>query len=228
VRNFTLQLQLGACLKARYLHIIIAIWGPFESIAFAHYSCCWCPLWKQVTYTLYLLLEASSKARYLRISAVGGGPLKARYLHITVALGGLLENKEFCITVAVAAPLKTRYVGYTLQLLSGFLWKQSTYTFQFVLEAPSTKFKSAVLTHFRGSRGPLCKQITFKLQLLLEAPLKAKYLHITVSVGKGIEGRVLTYDLLCSTLYEWIIVFSPKRRKIYAHHVSRGLHLVSP
>jgi len=33
------------------------------------------------------------------------------------------------------------------------------------------------------------------------APLKAKNLHITVSVGKPFESRVLTYYLLCSTLY---------------------------
>jgi len=45
-------------------------------------------------------------------------------------------------------------------------------------------------------------QITFKLQLLLGAPLNAKYLHITVSVGGAFESGVLTYDLLCSTLYE--------------------------
>jgi len=42
------------------------------------------------------------------------------------------------------------------------------------------KFKSRVLTRFSGSWG---KQITFKLQLLLGAPLKAKYLNIIVSVG---------------------------------------------
>jgi len=39
------------------------------------------------------------------------------------------------------------------------------------------------------------------LQLLLGAPFKAKYLHSTVSVGGLFESRVLTYDLLCSTLY---------------------------
>ena len=48
------------------------------------------------------------------------------------------------------------------------------------------------------------------------------YLYITVSVGGLFESRVLTYDLLCSTLYEWIINFSPKLRKSYARSTSRG------
>jgi len=56
----------------------------------------------------------------------------------------------------------------------------------------------------------------------LGAPLKAKYLHITVSVGGPFESRVPTYDLLCSTLYEWIIGFSPKIRKIYTRNTSKG------
>jgi len=52
-------------------------------------------------------------------------------------------------------------------------------------KAPSMKFMSRAgpLTHFSGCWGPLWKQITFKLQLLFGAPFKAKYLHITVSVG---------------------------------------------
>ena len=84
------------------------------------------------------------------------------------------------------------------------------------------KFKCRVLTHFSGCWGPLWKQSTFKLQLLLWAPFKAKYLHSTVSAGGPFESRVLTYDLLCSTLYVWIISFSSKLRKIYARNTSRG------
>ena len=34
------------------------------------------------------------------------------------------------------------------------------------------------------------------------APLKAKYLHITISVGGPFESKILAYDLLCSTLRE--------------------------
>jgi len=66
------------------------------------------------------------------------------------------------------------------------------------------------------------EQITFKLQLLLGAPLKAKYLHSTVSVEAPFESRALAYDLLCSTLCEWIIRLSPKIRKIHVRNTSRG------
>jgi len=50
------------------------------------------------------------------------------------------------------------------------------------------KFKSNVLTHFSGCCEPLRKQITFKLQLLLRAPLEAKHLHTAVSVGGPLKA----------------------------------------
>jgi len=39
--------------------------------------------------------------------------------------------------------------------------------------------------------------ITFKLQLLLGAPWKAKYLHITVSHGGPFESRVAYLLMIC-------------------------------
>ena len=147
---------------------------------------------------------APLKARCLHIAIVVGSPFKARYLHITVAVGSPFKARYLHITVAVGGPFESRVLPH--KFLSG---------------APSTKFWSRVLTQFCGSWGPLWKQITFKLQLLLGAPLKAKYLQVSLC-REVFESRVLTYDLLCSTLYEWIIGFSPKIRKIYTRNTSRG------
>jgi len=57
-----------------------------------------------------------------------------------------------------------------------------------------------------------------QIAVAVGAALTAKYLHITVSVGGAFESGVLAYDLLCSTLYEWVISFSPKLRKIYSRN----------
>jgi len=60
----------GVALKGRYLHITVAVGGPFDSIVLAHYNCCLGPLWKHITYKLQLL--ATLNARYLNISVAVG------------------------------------------------------------------------------------------------------------------------------------------------------------
>jgi len=138
-----------------------------------------------------------------------------------VAVGGPFESRYLQMAVAVGAPLKAKYLHITVSV--GTLWKQSTYTLQFLFGALSMKFKSGVT-----------------------------YLHISVAVGSPFESKLPSnssscwgpfeskvpalysfcrgplwkqstyYDLLCSTLYEWIIRFSSKIRKIYVRNTSKG------
>jgi len=176
----------GAALKGRYVHITVAVRGPFDSIVLApyncclgplwkqirllgHSSCCWWPLWKQGTYISQLLLVA---------------PLKAKCLHITVGVGGLFTSRVFTqcsffkapsmnfkskvvhISVAIGGLFESEVPAY-YSFCTETLWKQSNYILKFLLGAPSIKFKSGVLTRVSGCWKPLWNKITFKLQLLL-------------------------------------------------------------
>jgi len=56
--------------------------------------------------------------------------------------------------------------------------------------------------HISMAVGAPFKADYLEIAVAVGAPLKTKYLLIAVSVGGPFESRVLTYDLLCSTLYE--------------------------
>jgi len=64
--------------------------------------------------------------------------------------------------------------------------------------------------------------VDLHISVVVGGSLKADYLQIAVAVGGLFESIALIYYLLSSTLYEWIICFSPKFRKIYARNTSRG------
>ena len=113
-------------LKGRYLHITVAVGGPFDSIVLAHCNCCLGSLWKYVTCTLQLLLEAALKARYLHIKVATGGPFESKALtHFNICwwpqwkqgtrtlkllLGAPLKARYSHILVAIGAPLKANYL----------------------------------------------------------------------------------------------------------------------
>jgi len=63
------------------------------------------------------------------------------------------------------------------------------------------KFKSRVLTHL-WLVGARLKANNLQIAVAVGAPFEVKYMHITVPVRGPFESRVLTYDLLCSTVYE--------------------------
>jgi len=107
-------------------------------------------------------------------------------LHITVAVGGLFENKEFYITVAgrfesIVLTHSNCSLSPFESLVRGdygcYWWphaKQGTYTLKLLL-------------------GNYLKARNFTIQLLLEATVKASFLHITVAAGSSFESRVLIH-----------------------------------
>jgi len=184
------------------------------------------------TCTLELLFGFPLKINYLHITvAVGGhseskaltlwscwgpfeskilkhccwGPFESMEFYNVIAVGGPFESKVLTYCSCYWAPLQVEYLHIALSFRGPFneVWKQSIYTFQWLL-------------------GALLKTDYLQAAVCVGAPLEDKYLHIRVSVRGPFEIRVLTNDLLCSTLYEWIRSFLSKIRKIYACDTSRG------
>jgi len=81
-------------------------------------------------------------------------------------------------------------------------------------------FENRVPTHYSFFWGPFESRLPSNCSFCrcLESNASAYYSFI----WGPFESKVLTYDLLCSTLYEWIISFSPKIMKIHARSTSRG------
>jgi len=63
-------------------------------------------------------------------------------------------------------------------------------------------FASGVPAHCSWCWGPLSKQSTCTLQLLLWAPLEVEYLHITVAFGGPYASRVHTHYSYCWGAFE--------------------------
>ena len=147
-------------------------------------------------------------------------------------MGGL--SKQNTCTLQLLMAVLWKQSTYTVQLLLWAVWKQSTYTIRLLLEAVWKQstwtlqlllgplWKDKVLTHYSCSWGASSKAEYLPNTVAVTASLKAKYLHIAVAVGDLFESGEFTHDLLWSILYEWILSFSPKIRKIYVPSTWRG------
>jgi len=143
--TYTLQLILGAPLKAEYshmqlllgpvwkqvtLHTTVDVGIPFESRRglLIRYRCCWKPLWKQSTYTLQMLLGAHWKQSTYTLQMLLGAPSKAEYLHVRDAVGGPFESRVGLLThYRCCWGQRWKQNTYALQIVFGAFWKQSTY-----------------------------------------------------------------------------------------------------
>ena len=186
-----------------YFHVTGVVGAPFESTALTHCSCYWGTLWKKSTYTLQLLLGALWKlSRLTAHCSCCWGPLWKLSTYPLQLLLELFGSRVLAHYSCYWGPLWPQST-YILRLLPGPPWTRSSCTLQLLL-------------------GALWKLSTCKLQLFWGAPLKVEYLYITVAVVGPFGNKVLTFDLLRSILFEWIIRFSPKN-EAFTREACRGV-----
>ena len=149
------------------------------------------------------------------------GTCESRVLQLTHYSGGwgpLWKQSAYIMQLLFRSLWKQSRVVTHCSCYRGPLWKQSAYTLQLLLGP----YENKVFRRHSCSWGPFWKQSTFTLQLLLGPLCKQSSLltHYCCCCG-SFEERVLKYDLFRKMLYEGIISFSSKMRKIYAKNTSR-------
>jgi len=86
----------------------------FEGIVLTHYNCCQGSIWKDVTYTLQLLLVAPSKSRYLRTEVAVWVPFDSIELaYCSCCWWPLWKQGTYTLQLLLGASLKAR--NFTLQ-----------------------------------------------------------------------------------------------------------------
>ena len=161
--------------------------------------------------------------------------MKARCTHITVAVGDpfastVLAHYSFFkapsvesksrvgylhISVAVGGPFESRLPSNCSCCWGAFESKVPAY-YSFCRGS----FESRVLTHHSFFKGPFESKLPSNCSCCwgpFESKVPPHYIFC-----RGPLWKQSTYDLLCNTLYEWIVSFSSKIWKFYVRNTSRG------
>ena len=117
----------GVALKGRYLHITVAVGGPFESKVFTRYNCYW-SLFESMEFYLIIAVGAPSEARCFHITVDVGAPFASRVLtHFNGCWWPPCKQGTYTLDLLLGVPLKARYLHITIAVGDPFQSKGLTH-----------------------------------------------------------------------------------------------------
>ena len=123
---YTSEMLVGALLKAKHLHIFVAVEGFLKAeylhITIVLYCNCFWALWMRSTYTLQLLLGALLKAEYLHNTGLLGAPLKAEYI-IMICIGKYYMSACCCCLNSSVLHVGVKTLHNTIYKIKTTCWQ---------------------------------------------------------------------------------------------------------